>query len=244
MVHLQSQKPNRLINWIQIYPIVILFATLGHPIPALTANVVTPVDLPCNSVVSIQQPCASWLVPSLLDYLTDQLNWKRRYYWQSKLSSRLHRHDSGVRSTHSSVVDDQSGDRHSASKSPTATSIYVKNWTFCFGAKWPLKTSNERKKLAERALPCATLRLLSQCACNYLYRFGLCRCARNKGSEEGRKKSQEVYITRLCRATPIGGFQPILEHVFALRTLSNVHNFIVITGEVSELWGVEVSMLP
>jgi len=39
------------------------------------------------------------------------------------------------------------------------------------------KTSNERKILAERALPCAKLRLLIHCAWNYLYPFGMCRCA-------------------------------------------------------------------
>jgi len=70
------------------------------------------------------------------------------------------------------------------------------------------KTLNERKILAGRALPYAKLRLLSHCVWIYLYPFGLCRCARKKGSktvrQKGRKKSQEVYISRMCRATPSG----------------------------------------
>jgi len=64
------------------------------------------------------------------------------------------------------------------------------------------KTSNEKNILAGRALPYAKLRLLSHCAWNYLYLFGLCRCARKKGRQEGWKKSQEVYISRMCGATP------------------------------------------
>jgi len=64
------------------------------------------------------------------------------------------------------------------------------------------------------------------------------------GRQEGRKL-QKVYISRMCGATPIAGeFQPIFSHVSVSRTQSNVHNFIVIAWEVSELWGVKVSVLP
>jgi len=36
---------------------------------------------------------------------------------------------------------------------------------------------------------------LSHCAWNYLYPFGLCRCARKKGSKAGRKVTRSVYFT-------------------------------------------------
>jgi len=59
---------------------------------------------------------------------------------------------------------------------------------------------NWEKTLAGMALPYAKLRLLSYYAWNYLYPFGLCRCARYK--KAGRmEKSQEVYISRMCGAT-------------------------------------------
>jgi len=60
------------------------------------------------------------------------------------------------------------------------------------------------KTLAGRALPYAKLRLLSHCAWNYLYPFGLCRCAREKGRRAGRNKSQEVYISHMRGATSRG----------------------------------------
>jgi len=72
------------------------------------------------------------------------------------------------------------------------------------------KTSNERKTLAGRALPYAKLRLLSHCAWNYLHPLGMCTCARKKGRtagrQEGRKeeKSQDVYYSFMCWATPRG----------------------------------------
>jgi len=84
--------------------------------------------------------------------------------------------------------------------------LWFPYWRRNFGGflgKMTPKMSNERKTLAGRALPYAKLRLLSHCAWNYIYPFGLCRCARKKGRKEGRK-SQEVYISRMCGATPSG----------------------------------------
>jgi len=82
--------------------------------------------------------------------------------------------------------------------------LVAKVWVFL--GKMTHKTSNERKILAGRALPYAKLRLFSHCAWNYLYPFGLCSCARNKKAvkQEVRQeeKSQEVYISRMCGATP------------------------------------------
>jgi len=71
------------------------------------------------------------------------------------------------------------------------------------------KTLNERKTLGGRAFSFAKLRLLSHCAWNYLYPFGLCRCARKKGKQElkeGRKEeqSQEMYISRMYGTTTSG----------------------------------------
>jgi len=112
-----------------------------------------------------------------------------------------------------------------------------------FGGKMTPKTSNYLKTLAGRALPHAKVRLLSHCAWNYLYPFGLCRCARKKGRKEGRKKSHRKCIFHVCVERPLAGwFQPNLAHVFVPRTWSNVQSFIVTTWEVSELWGVEVSI--
>jgi len=75
---------------------------------------------------------------------------------------------------------------------------------FILGKMTP-NTSMERKTLAGRALPYAKLRLLSHYAWNYLYPFGLCRCARKK-RQTGRQEemSQEVYISRMCGATLSG----------------------------------------
>jgi len=80
---------------------------------------------------------------------------------------------------------------------------YFPTWSkiLVFLGKMNPKTSNERKTLAGRALPFAKLRLLSHCAWNYLYPFGMCRCARKKGRKE--EKSQ-VYISHMCGATPSG----------------------------------------
>jgi len=84
-----------------------------------------------------------------------------------------------------------------------------------FGAKWP--PANERKTLAGRALPYAKLRLLSHCAWNYVYPFGLYNCARNnkKGSKAGRKKSHKKCTFHVRVEQPLaGGLQPNLAHVF------------------------------
>jgi len=94
------------------------------------------------------------------------------------------------------------------------------------------------KIVVGRALSYAKLRLLSHCAWNYLYPFGLCRCARKKaGRKAGRKKSHMKCIFHVCVEQPLaGGFQPNLAHVFVSRTSPNVQSFIVITWEVSELY--------
>jgi len=104
------------------------------------------------------------------------------------------------------------------------------------------KTASERKTLAGKALPYAKLRLLSHCAWNYLYPFGLCRCARKKGRKAGRKKkSQEVYISGMrgetsSRRNPI----KLSKCVRLTDVISNVQSCIVIISwVVSELWGVE-----
>jgi len=108
------------------------------------------------------------------------------------------------------------------------------------GAKWPPKRQM-RKTLAGRALPYAKLRLLS-IVCGISSPFSLCRCARKKGSKAGR--SHKKCIFHVFVEQPLaGGFQPNLAYVFVSRTLSNLQSFIVITFEVSELWGDEVSML-
>jgi len=112
-----------------------------------------------------------------------------------------------------------------------------------FLGKMTPKTANERKKLAGRALSYAKLRLLSHCAWNYRYPSG----AQEKKAvrKVGRKKSHKKCIIHVCVERPLaGGFQTILAHVFVSWTLWNVQSFIAITWEDSELWGVEVSMLP
>jgi len=88
-----------------------------------------------------------------------------------------------------------------------------------FGQNDP-KTSNWRKTLAWTALPYAKLRLLSHCAWNYLYPFGLCRCARKKaGRKAGRKKSHKKCIFHVSVERSIaGGMQPNLANLFFSRT--------------------------
>jgi len=54
-----------------------------------------------------------------------------------------------------------------------------------------------------------------------------CAGAQEKKAVKQEEKSQEVYISRMCGATPSG--QPNLAHVFISRTLSNMQSFIVIT---------------
>jgi len=61
--------------------------------------------------------------------------------------------------------------------------------------------------------------------------------------QEGR--SHKKCIFHVCVERPLaGGFQPDFVNMFVSRTLSSLNKFIVITSEISELWGVEVSMLP
>ena len=66
------------------------------------------------------------------------------------------------------------------------------------------------------------------------------------GRKEGRQEeSHKKCIFHVCVEQPLaGGFQPNLENLFVLPTLSNLQSFIVINPEVSELCGVKVSMLP
>jgi len=89
-----------------------------------------------------------------------------------------------------------------------------------FWGKMTTKTSNERKTLAGRALSYAILSLLSHCAWNYFYPFGLCRCTRKKDRKAGRKKSHKkcifhVSVERLLA----GGFEPNLANVFVSPTI-------------------------
>jgi len=88
-----------------------------------------------------------------------------------------------------------------------------------FWGKWPPKRQIREKTLAERALSYAKLRLLSHCAWNYLYPFGLRNCAK-KGSKAGRKagRSHKKCIFHVCVERPLaGGLQPNLTHVFVSR---------------------------
>jgi len=64
--------------------------------------------------------------------------------------------------------------------------------------------SNKKETLAGMALPHAKLCLLSRCDSNFLYAFGLCKCARKNGRNDGRmeEKSQEVYIS-VCVERPL-----------------------------------------
>ena len=82
-----------------------------------------------------------------------------------------------------------------------------------FWAKWPPKRQNREKHFAGRALPYVKLRLLSHCAWNYLYPFGLCRGGRKKNREEGR--SHKKCIFHVCVERPLaGGFQLTSGNVF------------------------------
>jgi len=67
-----------------------------------------------------------------------------------------------------------------------------------FGAKWPLKCQMREKHLLGGHF------LTSHCAWNYLYPFGMCRCARKKAIKQEGRKSQEVYILRMSGAIPSG----------------------------------------
>jgi len=114
-----------------------------------------------------------------------------------------------------------------------------------FWAKWPPKRQMREKHLLGGHF------LTPNCVFRAIVReiisisFGLCRCARKKGRQEGRKKSHKKCIFHVCVERPLAaGFQPNMAYVFFSRMLSNVQNFIVITWEISELWGVEVFMLP
>jgi len=70
-----------------------------------------------------------------------------------------------------------------------------------------------------------------------------CKAERQAGRKE--EKSQEVYISRMCGATPSGRIPTKLGTSVRLTdVIKRANNSIVITWEVSELWGVEVSMLP
>mgnify|MGYP006339793257 CR=1 FL=1 len=105
-----------------------------------------------------------------------------------------------------------------------------------FGAKWPPKRQNFEKHfmgghfLTPNCVFWAIVREIIS------IRLACAGAQEKKGSKE--EKSQEVYISRMRGATPN------LANVFISPTLSNVQSFIVINSEVSELWGVKVSMLP
>ena len=92
-----------------------------------------------------------------------------------------------------------------------------------FWAKWPPKRQNREKHLTGGHFFYAKLRLLSHCSWNYLYPFGLCRCARKKGSKE--EKSQEVYISRMRGATPSGRIPTKLNKCVCLTDVIKPANF-------------------
>jgi len=115
-----------------------------------------------------------------------------------------------------------------------------------FGAKWPSKRQIREKNLLGwhfLAPNCVFWVFMRE----IIYPFGLCRCARKQkaGKKAGRRKSHKKCIFHVRVEQPLAGeFQPNLAYVFVSRTSSNVQNFIVIAWEVSELWGIEVFMLP
>jgi len=67
-------------------------------------------------------------------------------------------------------------------------------------------------------------------------------CAGAQKRQDGRKKSQEVYITRMCGATPSGRIPTKLGKCVRLTDVIKRAKFY--RYEVSELCGFEVSMLP
>jgi len=90
-----------------------------------------------------------------------------------------------------------------------------------FGAKWPPKRKiREKHLLGEHFLTpnCVVWAIVREIIS---IRLAYAGAIENKSRHEGRK-SQEVYISRMCGATPAGGMQPNLAHVFFSRTLSNV----------------------
>jgi len=113
-----------------------------------------------------------------------------------------------------------------------------------FWAKWPPKRQVREKHLLgghSLAPNCVFWAIVREIICIRL----ACAGAQEKKAVRKAGRSPKKCIFHVCVERPLaGGFQPNLAHVFVSRTLSNVQSFIVMTWEVSELWGVEVSMLP
>jgi len=110
-----------------------------------------------------------------------------------------------------------------------------------FWAKWPQKRQMREKHLVGGHF------FTPNCVFWAIVRFIISMRLAFAGAQEkqnaGRRHKKclfHVCVERLLAA----GFQLNIAHVFVSWTLSNVQHFIVITCEVSELWSVEVFMLP
>jgi len=108
-----------------------------------------------------------------------------------------------------------------------------------FGAKWPQNVKLEKNTCWEGTSLRQTASFEPLCVKLSLSVWSV------QVRQAGRKKSHKKCIFHVCVEQPLaGGLQLNLAHVFVWRTLSNTQIFIVVTWEVSELWGVEVCMLP
>jgi len=68
---------------------------------------------------------------------------------------------------------------------------------------------------------------------------------RNEDRHAGRKVTNIILKNNVCVERPLtDGFTPNLVNMLVSLILSNVRSFIVITYEVSVLWGVKVCVLP
>jgi len=128
------------------------------------------------------------------------------------------------------------------------TGIYILGAKLFLGGFWGKMTSKTSNEIFLNAcLESTSLRQtasMRHCAWTYLYACGLC-AMKKAGMHARRKKSYKKCIFHVCVERPqTGGFQPNLDNVFVSPMLSNVQSFIVVTWEILELWGFEVSMLP
>jgi len=111
-------------------------------------------------------------------------------------------------------------------------------------AKWPRKRQMRKKHLLWGHM------LTPNCFFWVIVREIVSICLVCAGAQENKagkneRRSHKKCTFHLCVERPLaGGFQPNLAHVFVSRTLSDVQSFIVITWEVSELSGVDFSLLP
>jgi len=111
-----------------------------------------------------------------------------------------------------------------------------------FWGKMTPKTSNERKTLAESALSYAKLRLLSYFAWNYLYHLA---CAGAQETKKAGRKSQEVYISRMCGATPSGRIPTKLGTCVCIPNVikhATFHRYILIGFRAVMCWSFHVAI--